>query len=286
MFRPPFSSEEFFAVFSAYNESIWPFQVLLVGAAISLNIGWILITARQAAVKGGVPRATVVDGREPHAVLRKPGRLVLIDGSGHELGEQRARCRAGQQLVLAGARAVIVAGPRSVVEVGLGARGGRGRPHLAQPGTRDRHQIRQREPGGKGKQRPDRQPVPLHPLERAERHHPEVAVEEQHRCVAEATGGRTVRPRASKAYRVACERRRAMYRVITVIALLVGIPPGVRAQDSLTLADVYRLVEQQNPMLRAALAGECLHVLGVLRVQGQRPLAIVCPNCSASGTLE
>ena len=35
MFRPPFSTEEFFAVFSAYNESIWPFQVLLVGAAVA-----------------------------------------------------------------------------------------------------------------------------------------------------------------------------------------------------------------------------------------------------------
>lgn len=35
MFRPPFSSEEFFAVFSAYNEAIWPFQALLVGAAVA-----------------------------------------------------------------------------------------------------------------------------------------------------------------------------------------------------------------------------------------------------------
>lgn len=35
MFTVPFSSEEFFGVFSAYNEAIWPVQVLLPGAAVA-----------------------------------------------------------------------------------------------------------------------------------------------------------------------------------------------------------------------------------------------------------
>src|SRR5690606_7626048 len=32
--RPPFSSEEFFAVFSAYNHAVWPAQLVLVVAAL------------------------------------------------------------------------------------------------------------------------------------------------------------------------------------------------------------------------------------------------------------
>ena len=39
--------------------------------------------------------------RTPHAVLRKPGRLVLIDGEGHELEPISAR-RAKGQLIISG----------------------------------------------------------------------------------------------------------------------------------------------------------------------------------------
>lgn len=31
----PFSAEQFFGVFAAYNQAIWPFQILLVGAAVA-----------------------------------------------------------------------------------------------------------------------------------------------------------------------------------------------------------------------------------------------------------
>jgi hypothetical protein len=43
MFDVPFSSAEFFAVFAAYNEFIWPAQVLLISAAA----GTIVLTFRQ-----------------------------------------------------------------------------------------------------------------------------------------------------------------------------------------------------------------------------------------------
>lgn len=46
-----------------------------------------------------------------------------------------------------------------------------------------------------------------------------------------------------------------MYRIIVVITLLLSTTLGASAQEQpLTLAEVYRLAEQNNPMLRAALA--------------------------------
>jgi hypothetical protein len=50
------------------------------------------------------------------------------------------------------------------------------------------------------------------------------------------------------------QQRRAMYRTIAVTALLLSAPHAVSGQDTLTLAEVYRVAEQQNPMLRAVLA--------------------------------
>lgn len=36
MFRVPFSADQFFGVFTAYNEAVWPAQLLLTGAAVAV----------------------------------------------------------------------------------------------------------------------------------------------------------------------------------------------------------------------------------------------------------
>ena len=64
-----------------------------------LQLSWV----KDARVSRQLPDTLVVDivERTPHAVLRKPGRLVLIDGEGHELEPISAR-RAKGQLIISG----------------------------------------------------------------------------------------------------------------------------------------------------------------------------------------
>lgn len=64
-----------------------------------LGISWV----RDARVSRQLPDTLVIDivEREPHAVLRKPGRLVLIDAEGHELEPISAQ-RAKGKLIVAG----------------------------------------------------------------------------------------------------------------------------------------------------------------------------------------
>lgn len=67
-----------------------------------MTLSWV----RDARVSRQLPDRIVVDvvERTPHAVLRKPGRLVLIDGTGHEL-EPIAEARAKGMLLISGPNA-------------------------------------------------------------------------------------------------------------------------------------------------------------------------------------
>lgn len=62
-----------------------------------LQLSWV----KDARVSRQLPDTLVVDivERTPHAVLRKPGRLVLIDGEGHELEPISARNAKGQLII-------------------------------------------------------------------------------------------------------------------------------------------------------------------------------------------
>lgn len=64
-----------------------------------LQLSWV----KDARVSRQLPDTLVVDivERTPHAVLRKPGRLVLIDGEGHEL-EPISAAKAKGQLIISG----------------------------------------------------------------------------------------------------------------------------------------------------------------------------------------
>lgn len=64
-----------------------------------LDLSWV----EDARVSRQLPDTIVVDvvERKPHAVLRKPGKLVLIDGTGHEL-EPVPAARAKDMLVVSG----------------------------------------------------------------------------------------------------------------------------------------------------------------------------------------
>lgn len=64
-----------------------------------LQLSWV----KDARVSRQLPDTLVVDivERTPHAVLRKPGRLVLIDGEGHEL-EPVSAAKAKGQLIISG----------------------------------------------------------------------------------------------------------------------------------------------------------------------------------------
>lgn len=46
MFRVPFSTNDFFAVFTSYNEAVWPAQLLLLGAAVAAVTAAVLRGAR------------------------------------------------------------------------------------------------------------------------------------------------------------------------------------------------------------------------------------------------
>ena len=52
--RPPFSSDQFFGVFARYNEVMWPLQLLLVTAAITLVIVAVAIPRRSRIVMAGL----------------------------------------------------------------------------------------------------------------------------------------------------------------------------------------------------------------------------------------
>ncbi len=64
-----------------------------------LELNWV----KDARVSRQLPDTLVVDivERQPHAVLRKPGHLVLIDAEGHEL-EPVAKENAGDRLIISG----------------------------------------------------------------------------------------------------------------------------------------------------------------------------------------
>jgi len=64
-----------------------------------LELSWV----KDARVSRQLPDTLVIDivERTPHAVLRKPGRLVLIDATGHEL-EPVAVAQAKDQLIVSG----------------------------------------------------------------------------------------------------------------------------------------------------------------------------------------
>jgi cell division protein FtsQ len=64
-----------------------------------MELSWV----EDARVSREMPDKIIVDivEREPHAVLRKPDKLVLIDGQGHEL-EPISSARAAGRLVIAG----------------------------------------------------------------------------------------------------------------------------------------------------------------------------------------
>ena len=52
--RPPFSAEQFYAVFVRYNEAVWPLQLLLVIAAIALAIAAVATPRRSRVVIGAL----------------------------------------------------------------------------------------------------------------------------------------------------------------------------------------------------------------------------------------